>query len=86
MRMHKIYGVSENNKCGDCCNLLYRNEQNVYFKCRVYGNSCATSTDWAKKWLACGLFGKEMPPNQGRCLTDEFKKEEIVFENQIQMF
>lgn len=67
--MHKRYGVIADKKCGDCCNLIKRQYGNVYYKCAVYGMSCSTSTDWAKKYVACGMFNVEVEPDKHRALT-----------------
>ena len=64
--MHKQFGKLDGKQCGDCCNLIIREYGNRYFKCAVYGMSSATSTDWAKKWTACGMFNKEFEPNDHR--------------------
>ena len=61
--MHKEYGKSYGNKCAGCPSLLcreFRSGRRVY-KCKAYGDSCAESTDWAKSWPACGLYGAKLP-------------------------
>lgn len=67
--MHKRYGIAEGHKCKDCCNLITRQWGNKYFKCSAYGTSCSTSTDWAKRYPACGLFGKEVEADDHRALS-----------------
>ena len=67
--MHKQFGKLDEKRCGDCCNLIVREYGNRYFKCAVYGMSHATSTDWAKKWTACGMFNKDYEPNNHRALS-----------------
>lgn len=61
--MHKEYGHGWGYKCGDCPWLysvtLYSGRR--YYKCAAYGESSAESTDWAKKWEACGLIDKVLP-------------------------
>lgn len=61
--MHKEYGHGWGYKCGDCPWLysvtLYSGRR--YYKCAAYGESSAESTDWAKKWEACGLIDKTLP-------------------------
>jgi hypothetical protein len=64
--MHKRFGKLDGNRCGECCNLIVREYGKRYFKCAVYGMSCATSTDWAKRWTACGMFNKEHDPDNRR--------------------
>lgn len=67
--MHKRYGKLDGKRCGDCINLIERNYGHRYFKCAVYGMSHATSSDWAKKWTACGHFNIEYKPDNHRALT-----------------
>ena len=67
--MHKQFGKVDEKRCGDCCNLIVREYGNRYFKCSVYGMSHSTSTDWAKKWTACGMFNKEREPGNHRALS-----------------
>ena len=67
--MHKRFGVDRKHKCGECINLIVREYGNRYFKCSVYGMSSAVSTDWRKKWTACGMFNKEVKPDNRRALT-----------------
>lgn len=57
--MHRRFGKIEDKKCGDCCNLVFHRQGKKYFKCALYGTSSSLSTDWAKKWTACGMFNKE---------------------------
>lgn len=61
--MHKEYGHAWGKRCGDCP-WLYSAEMRSgrrYYKCAAYGSSSAESTDWAKKWEACGLIDKTLP-------------------------
>lgn len=60
--MYKEYGHAWGSKCGDCPHLccVEMRSGRRYYKCAAYGESSATSTDWAKKWGACGLFGQEL--------------------------
>lgn len=32
--------------------------QRLFGKCKAYGNTGSEASDWAKRWLACGLFNK----------------------------
>ena len=84
--MHKLYGRLDGQRCADCSNLLNKEWAGSYFKCSVYGNSNAESTDWRKKYVACGMFNVDGKENYGRCLTDNTPKEIVVFENQIDLF
>lgn len=57
--MHQTFGKCFGKTCGECSNLVsfdYRSK--TYRKCKVYGVTDSEATDWAKRWLACGLFNK----------------------------
>lgn len=49
-------------RCRDCPHLhtVELRSGRRYFKCEAYGESSASSTDWAQRWEACGLFGREL--------------------------
>lgn len=87
--MHKLFGVTPGQKCGDCPHLrTYQHGYTRWFKCEIYGTSASVSTDWVKKWQACGLFNKPAPKGYTsiiRTLTSEPKKIMPV-EGQIDMF
>ena len=55
--MHAEHGAVANLQCGGCRNLISApgNTINVH-KCKMYGVSKSSATDWRKKWAACGLF------------------------------
>lgn len=57
--MHLYFDKKAGEKCGNCCNLvtIHMNER-VVRKCRAYGITYSSATDWAKKHEACGLFNK----------------------------
>lgn len=57
--MHKCFGTDNKHKCGECSNLIAKFYQRIYYKCSVYGDSSGEGTDWAKSWVACGMFGKQ---------------------------
>ncbi len=52
--MHRQFGKCDGHTCGECSNLT----EHCYYKCRVYGVTSSEASDWAKRWLACGLFNK----------------------------
>ena len=57
--MHKFFGICEGHTCGECSNLVeepYHGK--MYRKCKVYVQSNSVATDWAKRYLACGMFNK----------------------------
>lgn len=55
--MHRIFGKCDGHTCGECSNLVDYGS-NSYKKCRAYGVTSSEASDWAKRWLACGLFNK----------------------------
>ena len=83
--MHKLFGVTPGQKCGDCPHLLTFRQSRSWFKCEIYGD---TRSDWVKKWPACGLFNKPAPKGYRsiiRTLMSDPKKIMPV-EGQIDMF
>jgi hypothetical protein len=61
--MHELYGISEGNKCRNCCNLTQvityggkKRNGRTYLKCRAYGDSGGEASDWGNNFLACGLY------------------------------
>lgn len=62
MAMHREYGKDIAHKCADCSNLcIYVTSSHTLYKCMAYGASASAATDWAKRWTACGLYGKTLP-------------------------
>lgn len=59
--MHMRFGTS-NHLCKDCNHLLKRTYQRTFYKCKAYGCSKSETTDWKMSSVACGLYGKELPP------------------------
>lgn len=46
--------------CGTCCNIRgYIYDNHSVRKCLAYGGLHSNKADWAKKWTACGLYGKK---------------------------
>ena len=60
--MHYRYGIATGmNLCCECCNFVtIKAGGKTFRKCRAYGVTCSNRSDWAKKWSACGLFGKQI--------------------------
>lgn len=57
--MHYSFGQSEGNACGTCCNLrVVQYNDKRFRKCLAYGGLHSSKADWAKRWPACGLYGK----------------------------
>lgn len=64
--MYATFGVdTQCRRCKDCpCLVRVTPTSRPYYKCSVYGESSAESTDWAGKWTACGRFGKPLEPGE----------------------
>lgn len=59
--MHRVYGQDDAHKCAGCPNLcIYVTPSHTLYKCMAYGVSASAATDWAKRWAACGLYGKPL--------------------------
>ena len=57
--MHYSFGKSKEDVCGTCCNLREVQYNDRRFrKCVAYGGFHSSKADWAKRWPACGLYGK----------------------------
>ena len=57
--MHYSFGKSKGDVCGTCCNLREVQYNGRRFrKCVAYGGFHSSKADWAKRWPACGLYGK----------------------------
>ena len=63
--MHQTFGKTDGKICGACKNLesIFTGKRTIS-KCKVYGKTSSEATDWAKKWAACGLYGKEWNGNE----------------------
>lgn len=58
--MHQMFGKVERFKCKDCSNLVCgRYHDKTLRKCKVYGLTHSEASDWALKYIACGMFNKE---------------------------
>jgi hypothetical protein len=87
--MHCYFGESPGRKCGDCCHLEeYEYHGRNYRKCKVYGVSHSEATDWARRWPACGQFGKPYtgPEVMGLLPRGKAKKVEEPMEGQLTLF
>lgn len=61
--MHREYGKDHAHRCEDCPNLRADKASRTRYKCTAYGASASAATDWAKRWTACGLYGKTLAIN-----------------------
>ena len=80
--MHKEYGRLENKKCADCCNLSSYRQSKVWYKCEAYGVSNSEATDWAKKNVACGLFGVSFTEMKRTPLIQKLKRSKKQVDNE----
>lgn len=89
--MHKFFGICEGHTCGECSNLVegtYRSK--MLRKCKVYGLTHSAASDWARRYLACGMFNKEY---KGRPIiemvkpvrTNQEEAQRIVLEGQLSL-
>ena len=71
--MHYYFGEKNGmDCCGTCCNLrVYQYNSKKVRKCIAYGGLHSTKADWAKRWSACGLYGK---PVQQQMVSDTAKQ------------
>ena len=57
--MQKNFGICEGHTCGECSNLVEgRYHDKTLRKCKVYGMTHSEASDWAKRYLACGMFNR----------------------------
>lgn len=57
--MYNQFGKTEGHACRECSNLekMFVGNRSVT-KCKVYGCAQSEASDWAGRYLACGLFNK----------------------------
>lgn len=80
--MHELFGKIESHRCKECIHMPHRNEKNCYQKCEVYGNTNSESSDWAKSYIACGMFNKEYNGNPVIKMRTK-EKRNIVIDGQM---
>lgn len=57
--MHKEFGICEGHTCVECSNFVEgKYHDKTLRKCKVYGLTHSEASDWAKRYLACGMFNK----------------------------
>ena len=55
--MRQAYGIGPNGAtCGACAHLYTVQYAGTYHKCGLGPQSKASTTDWRKRWQACGKF------------------------------
>lgn len=69
--MHQMFGVLPDKLCENCSNLIQGDYHGIHLrKCTVYGATHSEASDWRKKYVACGMYGKEY---SGRPIIDILK-------------
>ena len=89
--MHRIFGKCDGHTCRECCNLVHvRVNDKPLTKCRIYGETSSAASDWAQRWLACGMFNK--PWDKGPVMSlvrpsrkDKEEMQKAPLEGQMQM-
>lgn len=87
--MHREYGQDAAHRCADCPNLcIYATSSYTRHKCKAYGDSCSSATDWAKRWTACGLYGKPLPADHVPLMKrlPRAKRQEKPLDGQMRFF
>ena len=88
--MYELFGRDEAHICRECCNFGKIERGRNYSKCRIYGVSCSTATDWSGKKAACGRFND--PPAADEPAVIDIKKRskkeiiQIQCEGQMSLF
>jgi len=58
--MHQQFGVCDGHACRECRNFVSGDYHGKTLrKCKVYGLTHSEASDWAGRWLACGMFNRE---------------------------
>lgn len=57
--MYRQFGKCDGHKCRECRHFRGYEYAKVYYKCKVFGDSSSSATDWGATLDACGLFNKE---------------------------
>ena len=61
IRLHGLH-MPQGYHCGDCIHLVAHVYNKTYFKCNLFRVSLSASSDWRKKWPACGKFEERKKP------------------------
>lgn len=90
--MHAEYGYGSG-FCRDCCNFSTGKYRGMTpRKCEAYGITHSEATDWAGKYLACGLYNKPWAEMRGQRTMIEMHEhapragQEPPLEGQVGMF
>ena len=77
--MHRQFGKCYGHTCGECSNFTGR--PGSYKKCKVYGITKSEASDWAKRWIACGLFNKPWKDKEIMRLVRPTRKDKEEMQN-----
>lgn len=59
--MYAAYGYNGKHLCRECCNFIMVSAgARMVSKCRAYGITSSSATDWNGRKTACGMFGKDI--------------------------
>ena len=59
--MYRRYGMNKEHTCGECTHLTkVQGHTKAYYKCGLYSLSSSETSDWRKKWIACGSWIKHI--------------------------
>ena len=84
--MHQQFGVCYGRTCGECSNLVSgRYRGRILRKCKVYGLTHSEASDWAKRWVACGMLNGIYAGRPIIELVRGKKVAEDTLENQISL-
>lgn len=79
--MHQEFGQCDGHTCRECQNLLRIGAgKRTVFKCRVCGDTSSTASDWAQRYIACGMFNKTWKKEPVMALMGRSHKKEISSE------
>lgn len=80
--MHRQFGKCDGHTCGECSNLVEgRYHDKIMRKCKVYGMTHSEASDWARRWLACGLFNKPWGDKPIMRLVHPSRKDKEAMQN-----
>lgn len=76
-RMHALFGLQDGHTCGECSNFVRGKYRGMMIqKCKVYGMTHSTASDWAKRYPACGMFNHNYTGVDVIRLSKQFKKQD----------
>ena len=85
--MHQMFGISEQNKCKDCCHFIterYRGKN--YHKCKIYGQTNSEASDFRCSYTACGLYNRPYDGDVEIISIRPKKDAEEPIEGQMRLF